>query len=276
MDTAALIKEFEAYCSDNALKPMSADELECWCQWRVEAMKADAQAILDAATVMHDHARWMRTFCKRWDAAQSAEDDSAFAFFAWHSTRVWCADFDVAGYPHVIDHLSDSEAADGLQGYGYADGAWIRDNGPNARSGHRYWTMAGRGDVASDDLAAVERFLWDEHSKYEFDAQRRAANVSGREGLTMTTTMTKTEYLASLFADLLKARLEDDEWDEMRRRNVTYGDACASHDFCDANDLISEAFEEVFGHEPDGNVEADAALWNAAWDIAKRLYLTRL
>lgn len=44
---------------------------------------------------------------------------------------------------------------------------------------------------------------------------------------------------------------------------------CATHDFCDANMVMAEAFKNVFGREVDINDDADTDLWNTAWDLAK-------
>lgn len=44
--------------------------------------------------------------------------------------------------------------------------------------------------------------------------------------------------------------------------------SCATHDFCDANELMAEAFEEIEGREPDPSNYADAATWSQAWSIA--------
>lgn len=45
---------------------------------------------------------------------------------------------------------------------------------------------------------------------------------------------------------------------------------CASHEYCDANMPMSEAFQVVTGHEIDCQSEEDAALWSDAWDVAKK------
>lgn len=54
-------------------------------------------------------------------------------------------------------------------------------------------------------------------------------------------------------------------------RNKGYGEhTCASHDFCDANMPMSEAFSDIMGREVVTNHQDDMDLWNAAWDITKR------
>lgn len=89
-----------------------------------------------------------------------------------------------------------------------------------------------------------------------------------------------TEILASAIAETFARRLGDiltaNEWAEMRRVNVDHESdgVCASHDYCDANMPMADAFEEVIGREPEPADEADAALWSRAWDIAKARHLT--
>lgn len=56
-----------------------------------------------------------------------------------------------------------------------------------------------------------------------------------------------------------------------QNRTVEYANACASHDHCDANVVMLEAFEERFGREP--NLDADTDLFNAAWEIARRRWI---
>lgn len=89
--------------------------------------------------------------------------------------------------------------------------------------------------------------------------------------------------LASRFAGVMGEWLSPAEMAEVRRRNVDYGAACATHDFCDANMAMMEAFEAVMGREPvlgdddDSMIaaqQADLDLMNAAWVIAKRDHFT--
>lgn len=83
--------------------------------------------------------------------------------------------------------------------------------------------------------------------------------------------------LASRFAFNLQTELTPAQWDEMLRRNTLSdyaGPVCASHDFCDANMTMAEAFRAIMGREIDHQSDDDSATWSAAWDIAKRDYLT--
>lgn len=44
---------------------------------------------------------------------------------------------------------------------------------------------------------------------------------------------------------------------------------CHSQDFCDANDLMDEAFTAFTGCKVEPSSQDHANLWSAAWDIAK-------
>lgn len=44
---------------------------------------------------------------------------------------------------------------------------------------------------------------------------------------------------------------------------------CHTHDFCDANMAMAEAFKRVAGHECVPDSQDDADLWNASWNMAK-------
>ncbi len=84
--------------------------------------------------------------------------------------------------------------------------------------------------------------------------------------------------LADEFAARLRAYLGADKFAEVRRLNATPaygGGCCASHDFCDANMIMFEAFEAIAdrGHDPASQPDSD--LWNAAWNDAAARHLTR-
>jgi hypothetical protein len=78
--------------------------------------------------------------------------------------------------------------------------------------------------------------------------------------------------LARQFADVLHVWLTPAEFAEMQRRNRTpkYDKHCASHDFCDANIAMEDAFKRTFGREPNLESDTDIDLWNKAWDVAKK------
>ena len=85
----------------------------------------------------------------------------------------------------------------------------------------------------------------------------------------MQTTATR---IAQDFAARLQAELGPQVIAEINRRNATaayQNGACATHDFCDANVLMLEAFEAVTGRAADPASEAEAMLWNTAWNTAR-------
>lgn len=77
--------------------------------------------------------------------------------------------------------------------------------------------------------------------------------------------------LADRFAGLLRDALTDAQWAEMRDRNARSALGCASHDYCDANQLMLMAA----GVDDDDCEELPTDLINSAWDIARANYLTR-
>lgn len=85
-----------------------------------------------------------------------------------------------------------------------------------------------------------------------------------------------TRALAVEFVERLRNCLTVDEIELIRRRNATpeYSDACATHDFIDANMVMNDAFEKIVGREIDAENGFECVFWNEAWDIAKREFLT--
>jgi hypothetical protein len=89
----------------------------------------------------------------------------------------------------------------------------------------------------------------------------------------------QTEVVAREFSRILASQLTAAEMAEVISRNARpdYADtnSCASHDFCDANMVMDEAFNNLgiavpYGENWDTPQRAQSvALWNAAWDLAK-------
>lgn len=79
--------------------------------------------------------------------------------------------------------------------------------------------------------------------------------------------------LAVKFCDILQEWLTDDELELVVARNDARVDkndgVCHSHDFCDANMAMDEAWSSMFQNDVDTTSDADLDLWNAAWDLAK-------
>lgn len=89
----------------------------------------------------------------------------------------------------------------------------------------------------------------------------------------MSTNTTDTDNrLARKFAALLRRDIGAKKLAEVNRRNARKGrhpGVCHSHDFCDANETMAEAFAEVAGRQPDVQDDADCAQWGRAWNLAK-------
>jgi hypothetical protein len=84
------------------------------------------------------------------------------------------------------------------------------------------------------------------------------------------------DRIARDFVKLLRESLSRGQWIAMTHRNVANigTGICASHDFCDANMPMADAFERHMGHTPEADSERDASFWNDAWQIAQRRDLT--
>lgn len=89
------------------------------------------------------------------------------------------------------------------------------------------------------------------------------------------------ERLGRRFVEILRSWLTPGEWSQMQTLNAAEpeGDdfCCHSHDFCDANMAMIEAFAKIHDREPfyacdeadEQAVELDLTLINAAWSWAK-------
>lgn len=77
--------------------------------------------------------------------------------------------------------------------------------------------------------------------------------------------------LAREFGSRIQEALTPHQFRDMVDRNKAeaFDTVCHSHDFCDANVYMAEAFEAVMGRENDVSCARDADLWNDAWTIAK-------
>jgi hypothetical protein len=87
--------------------------------------------------------------------------------------------------------------------------------------------------------------------------------------------------LARAFARrVVEAAGDADRLDEIRRRNVVHmfedlevDRTCATHDFFDGNQVMIDAFVEVFGRNPwesdEGASEDDTYMVSNAWTLAK-------
>lgn len=77
-------------------------------------------------------------------------------------------------------------------------------------------------------------------------------------------------HLAKAFSRRLIAEIGEDNWRKVIELNQAEDNpnVCRSHDFCDANQIMLEACQEL-GIEQDVQSERFQALTDAAWSIAK-------
>jgi len=96
----------------------------------------------------------------------------------------------------------------------------------------------------------------------------------------MTTGSNLCQSLALRFAQILLSTLGVDVIHEIDRRNASAPPGtCASHDFCDANVVMEEAFIDTYGHSSltdDGMDATNVARWNDAWALAVSSGLAQL
>lgn len=92
--------------------------------------------------------------------------------------------------------------------------------------------------------------------------------------MTDTFKFTEEDYqkMAVIFKRLLLAEVGEKNFESIFLLNDQEADPriCHSHDYCDANVVMAQAFSEVFGFDVDSQNEGHADVWNAAWDLAKR------
>jgi hypothetical protein len=80
---------------------------------------------------------------------------------------------------------------------------------------------------------------------------------------------TTAERLAAEFAMVLADYIGRDKVADVRLLNAADPDKriCHSHDFCDANMVMFDAFKEIMGRNVDMESDADLALWSDAWKL---------
>lgn len=82
--------------------------------------------------------------------------------------------------------------------------------------------------------------------------------------------------LSFYFSRIVREELKDELPEIIRLNAEEYRDreCCATHDFCDANMLMDEAFRQAMGKDlnapPMEYFFEDLQIWNAAWSQAKR------
>lgn len=82
-------------------------------------------------------------------------------------------------------------------------------------------------------------------------------------------TETKIKLIANAFARRLLTDIGPENLETCRELNASYGPSCPTHDFCDANVTMADAFDEVTGEDMDLQSSMHIAIWNAAWDLCR-------
>lgn len=95
----------------------------------------------------------------------------------------------------------------------------------------------------------------------------------------MTTQLPTVEQVSKAFRKQMQATLTSYQLNLADTINAMRGDdgSCATHDFCDANEVMDEALQSfgVFMYPDDvpddwnGPEQAVVDLWNASWDHAR-------
>ena len=87
----------------------------------------------------------------------------------------------------------------------------------------------------------------------------------------MTLSSEKVKNLAFVFAGVLRAHLDDDDWKIMKLENAQdpTSNVCSSHDFCDANAAMEQALEVMGIDLTVDDIEIHTPLMNAAWSEAR-------
>lgn len=161
---------------------------------------------------------------------------------------------------------------------GFEDTSWHNNSAPSFEN--RELRLSIWVDYADESLREFE------------GGQRFSVNCTDEEGAPLTDepNLTTDDWsaveamiAAEGFALVLQEWLTEAELAEVRRRNAAEPEGstvCHSHDFCDANMAMDEAFTRFLGREPrvmdvsDTEEGPDVAIWNLAWDWSKRDHLT--
>jgi len=84
--------------------------------------------------------------------------------------------------------------------------------------------------------------------------------------------MSEVKILGKAFAAVLKEWLTDEQFQEMKDWNGQNRDnpCCASHDYCDANIAMHEAFLKTGIAKTEDEIFNNITLWNGAWAHARQ------
>lgn len=122
-----------------------------------------------------------------------------------------------------------------------------------------------------------------EHARFTGNPHRKcecgmiSLDLGGDEESDDLSPLPDVNTLAKAFSDEMRAGITAEELAEVNKRNVAEGEGsliCHSHDFCDANMVMYDAWAKVTGAEPPVefivNDDRAQAVWQDAWSIAKK------
>ena len=77
--------------------------------------------------------------------------------------------------------------------------------------------------------------------------------------------------LSEVFTGIIIQWLTSEEIKEVNRKNAITGDSsCATHEYCDPNEAMYQAFKSVKGREINYEDGEDIELMNRAWAMSKK------
>ena len=87
----------------------------------------------------------------------------------------------------------------------------------------------------------------------------------------ITKEKSQAEKLAIEFMHRIRLYLTKEEFKELVARTKANADKriCFSHDYCDANMVMNEAFGQIFGRDIDATKQADLDMCSKAWEITR-------
>jgi hypothetical protein len=175
-----------------------------------------------------------------------------------------------------------------LQGEGWTDNSWHNDACPffmHEASGVGVWCGYAGPEFRENigERFTAQAMEWHAESNgWQHDLTGGGVLFATDDADTLAASLpnfTNMRAIAHAFALHIETDCADD-LAAIRDRNAndpSYAGCCASHDFCDANMPMAEAFAAVMGRPfvtDTGIADADLTLVNAAWDIARAERLT--
>lgn len=136
------------------------------------------------------------------------------------------------------------------------------------------WNATQGDEVEAHYDQATDTFVFvnhtDENAEERFARSKNGLFAVGAWGWCWNLAAGPASVLADHFTGVLRNWLTPEQWVEVVSRNADEEspNVCHSHDFCDANMAMAEAWENAFGFDPDVADEEVATRWGEAWNLA--------